>query len=245
MGDELDGARLKVVRAQEHLDSLRAEIEMYMSEEPYEVVTEQQGEMRSFEAVVKIPPPARLSTIVGDCLTNANAVLDYILWELVARHAPAVTHHPTLSKKLAYPIRQPVDPPGDAYVNKINFLANRLPAPVVKQIEAVQPNNPAYVPLGWLNKLVNMDKHRAPLLTISRLDNVTVTQLIGDRQIDLATGSGKISVPQLGPEMQMHAKTSCFITFGNVGVPYIPVGRLLEQIVETVAKVIPEFEPLF
>src|SRR5258708_428207 len=82
----LDGARLKIVRAQEHIDSLTAEVRMYLDEKPYEVIKQHDGHVWRFSPDVTIPPPLRLSTIIGDCLGNARAALDYIMWQLALMH---------------------------------------------------------------------------------------------------------------------------------------------------------------
>src|SRR4051812_18603330 len=103
MNHPLDGARLKIVRAQEHLDSLKAEIEMYLHEQPHEVYSRPQtypynsrrgaayaayysaSIQHVLPALIPGVPPLRLSTIIGDCVTNARAALDYIVWELAQR----------------------------------------------------------------------------------------------------------------------------------------------------------------
>src|SRR4051812_6533280 len=104
MNHPLDGARLKIVRAQEHLDSLKAEIGMYLNEHPHEVFSHpktypydsRRGAVHAayYSASIQhvLPPltpgvpPLRLSTIIGDCVTNARAALDYIVWELAQRY---------------------------------------------------------------------------------------------------------------------------------------------------------------
>lgn len=88
MNHSLDGARLKVVRAQEHLDSLKAEIRMHLDEQPNVVVRSKPDPNLDLH-MLSVPPsfpvedtPLRLSTIVGDCVTNARASIDYVVWEL-------------------------------------------------------------------------------------------------------------------------------------------------------------------
>lgn len=84
----LDGARLKVVRAQEHLDSLKAEIRMCLDEQlPGIIRSQPDGELQRLTppAAVNIYTPLRLSTIIGDCVNNARAALDYIVWDLAQK----------------------------------------------------------------------------------------------------------------------------------------------------------------
>jgi hypothetical protein len=87
MSHPLDGARLKVVRAQKHLKALYHEIERYIDAEPYDVPVTQIGNLVSAEGVITAEPPPDLACIVGDCVTNLRAALDYVAWELVARFA--------------------------------------------------------------------------------------------------------------------------------------------------------------
>src|SRR5580765_8130368 len=80
MNHPLDGARLKVIRAEEHLDSLKAEIRMYLKGDPYAVVPHEGYDPGVTLAVTQ--PPLRLSTLVGDVVVNARAALDYIVFQL-------------------------------------------------------------------------------------------------------------------------------------------------------------------
>src|SRR5438094_6769697 len=94
MKHPLDGARLKVIRAQEHLDCLKAEVWMYLHQQPDEVRSQPERSPQHtwlrpthvLPPIVPAEPPPRLSAIIGDCVTNARAALDYIMWELAERH---------------------------------------------------------------------------------------------------------------------------------------------------------------
>src|SRR5436309_15982842 len=87
MKHPLDGARLKVIRAQEHLDCLKAEVWMYLHQQPDEVRSQPERSPQHtwlrpthvLPPIVPSEPPPRLSAIIGDCVTNARAALDYIM----------------------------------------------------------------------------------------------------------------------------------------------------------------------
>lgn len=50
MADALDGVRLKVARAEEHLEALRVECSTYLNSSPYELVRQSQPEVDEGEA---------------------------------------------------------------------------------------------------------------------------------------------------------------------------------------------------
>lgn len=256
MNHPLDGARLKVVRAQEHIDSLKAEVRMYLDEEPYEIAAEHDGKSWQFVTTISVNPPLRFSTIIGDCVTNARAALDYISWELAARYVPNITRDPIRSKKFAFPIREPVDPPGDGYVNKINRLTNLIsrgyPAPAIDEIQAVQPNHAGYKPLWWLNELVNFDKHRMPLLTIGHIAGADMEILVRPAVNHMGwakrvTGVARLTTDGSIPrsDMEVDCQATVYVAWQDVAMPPEPVDRTLEQIIKTVANVIPRFDPFF
>jgi hypothetical protein len=242
---------------------------MYLKEHPYNIDTNKNAdETFSTTITITIAPPLRLSTVVGDCLAGARAALDYISWELADRYVPDLTRDPKRSKKFAFPIREPVDPPGDGYVNKINRLTNLVsqgyPALAVDEIQAVQPNHAGYTPLWWLNELVNVDKHRMPLLTIGSIDTFVATfssakvrierpdGTLSDEQTIMA-GDFTVKTRDLATKritihsdaMHMDAQPTGYVAFEDVTMPREPVDRTLEQIIECVVNVIPRFDRFF
>src|SRR5262249_10904200 len=83
----LDGSRLKIVRAQQHLKLLSAKIGRNIKRHSEEIVmsdTEKNSCTRT-RRLTK-PLPVHWSTLVGDCVTNARAALDYIMWKLICRY---------------------------------------------------------------------------------------------------------------------------------------------------------------
>src|SRR5262245_15024560 len=106
MSHPLDGARLKVVRAQEHLESLKDESRGYLDGHPYKIITEEIHDPQGFPSMqailpdgspkltkywkftpeVHTLPPLRLSALIGDVVGNLRAALDYIVWQLALRY---------------------------------------------------------------------------------------------------------------------------------------------------------------
>src|SRR2546422_3438816 len=272
MNHPLDGARLKVIRAQEHLDSLKAEVRMYLNEQPYEVRSQPETRMHSrsqtnfyafyaqqnpvhfLPPLVPGVPPVRLSTIIGDCVTNARAALDYIVWELAQRYFNPPFDIADLNDRriVAFPLFKTATDKG--FQDRLDRLANRqFPADAITEIKATQPYNAGYEPLWWLHELVNRDKHRMPLLTIGQFDDMTITLAQSPLYADLMSKPATFTIPRdtatqhppMQSNVQMKGEVAIYVTWQDVPVPSEPVDRTLEQIIETVANVIPRFDRFF
>lgn len=243
--EPLDGARLKVVRAQEHLNSLNAEIRRYLDEQPHEVWSQPKGNLNAIPPLIISAPPLRLSTIIGDCVTNARAALDYIAWQLVLRHSLR-----TLTTKEEKGIHFPING-SIKCANSLTKLTDlNVPTKAIDRIKSVQPDHAGYEPLRFLEQLVNFDKHRMLLLTIGEFDSLTVTLATPPLYADLI-GAAMFTVPRhlvtegrpaLQSDVQMKGQTTVFVTWQDVTMPREPVDRTLEQIVECVANIVPSFE---
>jgi len=261
MNHPLDGARLKVVRAQEHLDSLKAEIRMYLDEQPHEVRSEPKHNVHPAYPHIEIlrdltpaPPPLRFSAIIGDCVTNVRAALDYIVWELAQRHfVPSFDIANRNDRRIvSFPLSETATDAG--LKNRLNSLTNRkIPAGAITEIEAAQPYNAGYEPLWWLHELVNRDKYRMPLLTTGEFDDITITFATPPLYQDLIKQPATVTVPRnrqaathtMQSNVQMKGEVAIYVTWKDISVPLVPVDRTLEQIIETVTNVIPRFDRFF
>jgi hypothetical protein len=270
MNHPLDGARLKVIRAQEHLDSLKAEIAMYLKGGPYAVVAHDKSDPGS--TISALQPPLRLSTVVGDVVVNARASLDYIIFQLARKYFVPPFDPATADRNTKTAVTFPIYVAGEhGYATGIKRLSDLLkpaggrdiPTVVVKEIEASQTHNCGSNTLGWLHHLVNTDKHRMPLLTIGRLKAGTVSaQLSGTGNVEVIVDNTPIAqgisvtsfiVPHgqaeritvKGHGVKMNIQPTVVVTFQDVLMPRIPVDVALEQIVETVGHVVPRFDDFF
>ena len=68
MGHPLDGLRLKLARAEEHLRALDDEVRHYLEGDFYTLVRDDGAPSSVFHLWIKEQPPARLSILLGDCL---------------------------------------------------------------------------------------------------------------------------------------------------------------------------------
>jgi len=246
MNHPLDGAKLKVVRAQEHLDAFKRELGAYHDSEPVEWVTtfDKPGFVTATPAIKEVP--AHLSCIIGDCVTNLNAALDYIAWQigLKFRTPPVV-----VGKDKPYYLAPHTLTRNGATVDPTAFAL----------LQSMQPTVAGYEPLKTLNQLVNEDKHRLPLLTVAvikpRHISVITTETPPRTVISFptppvwSTTGGfvvDLSLEGLRPEdVQVISGGSAFITFENPLMPREPAEFTLDKIVKCVADIVPRFEPLF
>ena len=263
MKHPLDGARLKVIRAQEHLDCLKAEVWMYLHQQPDEVRSQPQRSPQHtwlrpthvLPPIVPAEPPPRLSAIIGDCVTNARAALDYIMWELAERHFDPpldIRRNPDDMRLSAFPIFGSRTDKG--FKKRFNSLAKRkVPPPAITQLKRVQPYNARHKPLLSLRDLVNRDKHATLLLTIGEVGDMTV-EFSAWHLSDIVREPEKITIPRnlttekqpaLQSDMPMKGKAAIYVTWKDASMPREPVDLTLEKIVKCVGDIIPRFDSFF
>jgi hypothetical protein len=254
--DQLDGARLKIARAKQHLQSFNDEGSQYVGSEPYEVVTELDGDFIRVRGVITAEPPPTLACIVGDFVTNLRASLDYVAWELAMRAGRTLTGGEKRNVKF------PIAPDKKAF-NKADGTAERLAktcgvsAAAISAIESVQPYNSGYEPLRALDELVNRDKHRTLLLCGGFVDSAGAISIYhrGQRAWT-AVGMTGLEMnlaafdPPLGPatdfDVRIDAPPTMYVSLKDFPSPGETswVG-ILQQIYECVEKIVPRFEQFF
>jgi hypothetical protein len=254
----LDGARLKIERAQEHLDSLKAELDMFLGKDPYHFNVEGNEDAVTFQPIIHAAP-LRFSTIIGDVVTNSRAALDYIAWQLANRHFSDPVLDPIEDKRwVSFPISENLPRPDDGFSHKMNRFANRkIPAPALTLIRDVQPYNPGYKSLWWLHELVNEDKHRMPLLTVGEVRTAHVVIGKGDYVHRMYFGripdDGRVTFqtspppPSKQPDaaMDVRAEAGVSVMWKDVTLPRESADRTLEQIIKAVTNIIPRFDAFF
>jgi hypothetical protein len=247
----LDGARLKVVRAQEHLKSLYDEIERYINTKPYDVPVKREGDFVSAEGAITAEPPARLSCLVGDCVTNLRAALDYVAWELVVKSGKSL--RPKEKQRVAFPIFP--NEPDFSKSDSTQFLKTLITANAFDVIKDVQPFNAGHEALGTLNDLVRVDKHRTLVICNGIFDFMPRIELHQGgsllcwgygRGIGVKLDASRELASEKGPVyVKVEGEGTIFVTFKDVPVPGMPVLETLAEIVKCVANVVPRFEPFF
>jgi hypothetical protein len=256
----LDDARLKIVWADKHLETFKRVAGEYVKTKPNTIAIENTHE--SFQAMLReeaVPgPPDDLRCIAGDCVTNARAALDYIVWALASKYFSPVFDNANRNDRriTAFPLTR--DPTDKGYADRLNCLSNRqIPAGAIDEIKRVQPFNARYAPLWNLHQIVNRDKHRLPALIAGRITAIgpmSISAISDDgKRVDTAVGIGiangvDIDTSHLSGyfKVQVHTNAALYVTFSDPPMPSRqPADVTLEEIVECVAEVIQGFSRFF
>ncbi len=213
----LASARLKLDRANAHLVDLNTKVRAFRKDYPYEFEPQIRHPHPTcdevhFRIVVKSATdvPDDWATIVGDILTNLRAALDHAVYEHIRARKPQLRND-----EIQFPI---VDDRG-GMANKEKWFDR----PIYRAVNDVQPYRlqptPQLHPLAMLRDLVNVDKHRAVLVTnYSSVDfkittNPVVEVLDAQPHIDteMEVGatvcSGRLRVPEpTPPKLDVHTE---------------------------------------
>src|SRR5918996_2456079 len=160
----LDGSRLKIDRAKEHLDALYSDIRRFIESKPYTIIKHKSNGLPQVSVEQKQLVPAKWGLIVEDIVFNLRASLDYIIWQLSL---------PTINKKRMQgqrPRNMPQFPICDRrsdYIRKGGTPRRQIDlVPKGKRhiIEQLQPYHrrkwPELEILSILRDISNADKHR-------------------------------------------------------------------------------------
>lgn len=164
----------KLDRAHQHLATLRAEIEAFMSERthPYAIVAQKYPDDPVYALRLKVfrAVPVQLGLLVGDFAHNARASLDYLAWQLALLTKPELAGLPGHERPVTE-VEFPIFLKEPLRGIKTNKRLSFVPDDARTEIEALQPyklvappNAPWIRPkddwLWLLNRLANRDKHR-------------------------------------------------------------------------------------
>jgi hypothetical protein len=151
IGPVFEASRLKVSRAEHHLDELQGRIAAYLSKNPFRAVIEDDGAGRQrLTFRVSKPVPKELSAIIGDAIHNLRAALDLLACEIVRLNGQSDddVHFPFCDapERLEKTIKK-------------RHLDRAAPA-AVNLVRALRPYNGGNVELRALHDLDIQDKHR-------------------------------------------------------------------------------------
>jgi hypothetical protein len=168
--------RIKLSRAREHQETLNEHVRRYLNGHRTRTEIDPQASEARAHLVKPDEPP--WGPVIGDCLYNLRSVLDHIVFELAEAASPS-----PLPKKIAESSMWPVaKTPSD--FNKGGIAAKRVQgvSPGARTIiEDLQPYKYTQGsvaglvedPILVLDKLANIDKHRAlHLVTVNALAGI-------------------------------------------------------------------------
>ncbi len=166
----LDGSRLKIDRAQHHLDSLERSVSSFLNSEPY-VVSRQDDDIGvTYQVQLRRALPFEWGLMVGDVVSNLRSSLDYIVFQLSLPRLQRgtdprdwqVPQFPICDKRTAYC--------GRGSKRLIRFV----PRGCHRTIEQLQPYHRKHWPeldlLSILRDISNADKHRLVVPTFSEVE---------------------------------------------------------------------------
>jgi hypothetical protein len=165
---------LKLDRSSYHLDSLDAKVVEWRERHPYEYVVELDRKRDYQRVKIKLiePPPDEFRLIIGDCLHNLRSALDNVVYELALAHIGINPFPEDRARLLEFPIFGNRAMKAWECRNKIGCI----PPDAQAIIKGLQPHNRgdefASDPLWKLHELNNMDKHRAPHITLLAVSTV-------------------------------------------------------------------------
>jgi hypothetical protein len=150
----IDGIRLKIHRANEHLDNLQLDIGRFFKTDPYSFRIE--GDPQTGECVCYLSRcddiPSSVSIIAGDVIHNLRSALDYLAYQLVK--IGTRSRGPFVG--IYFPIvddSRELDPAIERKVKGAREEAKNA-------IRNVKPYKGGNTPLWQLHKLNIIDKHR-------------------------------------------------------------------------------------
>jgi hypothetical protein len=187
--------RLKLDRAEEHLQQLEAEVDRYAARDTYQVLGQikTEGQERVWLYCLRVteqPDADRLAAIAGDVVHNVRSALDHLAVALGQRDAffPVFTEDPALDQRSYSCVH---DDPRARWARAVDGM----PKDAVTIIEAAQPYHSGpdanINGLALLNRFDNADKHRRALAPIvSGLRDASFVATARDQRIPGSAGPG-------------------------------------------------------
>lgn len=158
-------ARFKLIRAEEHLDSIAKTLRSFAYGD-CQLAPEKDAERNAIFLRICLPkPPDSLPSVIGDFLFNTRSALDHIIYRL------ALTYSGKARDSNAFPICS--SPKNFAAALKRKRLEG-VPEKAVTLIERLQPYHSGENPLGTLDDLHNIDKHKSLHLTTAVASDVAL-----------------------------------------------------------------------
>ncbi len=167
-------SRLKLARAEQHVENIAQIIDDYAKSEPQYSIEETIGNYVHYEIHRSIAPPIFLPAIVGDAIHNLRTSLDVLACEVVK-------HNNGNDKAVFFPFADSSETLEAAISNKNMDRASKEAVELIRQLKPYRGGNNA---LRAVHDLDIQDKHTGIILQISQLS----TQGVGVGMDDRKTG---------------------------------------------------------
>lgn len=163
----LDGSKLKLERAKQHIKDLEAGVERFFETNPYELFIEDNPQAGCREHKVRRvdTPPDSLSLIAGDAIHNLRSALDHLIWQLVIANGKKPddmrTEFPVWSKKAGFEKGRP-------------GRAKGISKEALDLLYGLKPYKGGNDTLWLLHRLDIVDKHRLMLAVVSAAQGIVL-----------------------------------------------------------------------
>ena len=169
-----EASKLKLERAEGHLQEFEAAVAVYLKGKPCVLLVERFGlsetltEAQSWNVRIREHVPSRFSAVIGDIIHNLRTALDLLACDLVAVSG----HAPT---KVYFPFSASADElPAMIRKRKVHLAGSDI----ASAIESLKPYKGGIVALRAIHDLDLTDKHRALLPTLAAV-SVPLRGLLG------------------------------------------------------------------
>lgn len=243
----IDGIRLKIQRAKNHIDDLEEAIRAFIKSKPYTIGTKPHPVAEIEHTTLFVSTieqvPFALSLIVGDAVHNLRSSLDHLAWQLV--EAGGGIPNTDTYFPICETAHQFASAIGRGDVSKMRTGAESV-------VLSLQPCTTGDTTLVMLNELDRIDKHRLLIAVASTMDKWGVDVFNGqtmwfneNRFLPLAIGYEIANIPNSTYAQSPQAfKLSIDVTFGK---PEIAEGNLVletvQQMADQVDAIVNKLEP--
>lgn len=180
MGDLVPSYILKLDRAREHLDALKAEIAAFDDSHPYTVTKHREGSEEVWLLQFTSPLPPHVSLVGADFVHNVRSGLDHLAAALVPASRRDSTSFPIFWEGVWEP---PAEGDGEQALKdraRWNTIVKRMKPEAVTILKELQPTAGYAVDqhvhlLSSLNRFWNGDKHTRLPFVVAGLRDATVT----------------------------------------------------------------------
>lgn len=259
MDSPLNGPRLKVVRAREHLNALFMQQQRFFDSDPYSItqtLDANTGERVYSIHVLRELPTNRFAALAGDCVHNLRSALDHLVWRLSEDHGgvnegDTLTQFPIFRTEIGY------DGRGVKQIARVGGGA----AAVIRSLQPFHDDEPFVHPLWFVRELDNSDKHRSLAITAVAAKNYghrlhhpkdsEGTFKITLSMDDITDGAEIARVVISPPEAKVRLESTFVFDIALTGpsvpmtLPRLFVVELLDHLCNRVEAAINCFEPFY
>jgi hypothetical protein len=247
----------KLSRADHHFQVLEKNLAAWSSSKPYSIFEEIDPD--SGDDVVRIKfdsLPGEIAPTIGDCLYNLRSCLDHLAHALALKNRGSLSDEE--STQIAFPILQYKDGFTARGLGRIRLLSDSAQA-IIESLQPYHAGDAAVSHWLWLlEKLQNIDKHRALLLVPIDQRKVTLDNprraalklmkfsAVIDATEDYAEVARYVFVnPEDGTRVKVNIEVAPNISFGNPPAERRDVLVTLRGIRQHIAsKIIPPLQSL-